>query len=657
MSHRVVAGSLGLAPLAVGFSLLGSIPLAKAQEVVTELPTLQIVGERQSASRRSVSSEELSHYQAADLEDVFASEPDVSVGGGHSVAQKLYVRGIEDTLLNIRIDGAQQVGQTFHHTGRITIEPELLKRADIQAGTSDALAGPGALGGSIRFVTKDPEDLLRPGENLGALTKGTYFSNAEGYKASASVFGRFSEDWSGLLMATHQDQNDYEDGSNDVVYGSGSRQGLGFAKLVGHLSEAQTLRLSYERREDEGERTQRPQWVPSSFNRLYPIDNQRETWNVGYAFAPAHMPLVDVELTTFHTQNHLEQNVIGRWGLYESQAESWGFDARNTSLVGDHQLTYGFDYREDDLTAGPGTDPSEQEQLGRVQGVYVQDYWSLTDRLLFGLGARYDRYRLTDSDGQRFDESDLSPNASLRFQATPALALRAAHTRAFRGPQVRDGFKADSAALAPDLQPEQARTSELGFDYAKRRWTLAGKVYRTEIQDAIADPVPRPAVYLNAGDLESEGVLVEAGYHWDALSVGASYHHNDSTIDGNDLNVYEHNGLGASVGDTWGLNADYQYSASLTFGWLGRFVESIDSLETSVGRIDKPGYGVHDLYVSWLPLADESLNLTLTLKNALDKDYLDHASNEDFEAIEDYEGIIGSAEPGRELRLSAALRF
>ncbi|WP_437418507.1 TonB-dependent receptor plug domain-containing protein [Stutzerimonas chloritidismutans] len=130
----------------------------------------------------SVEAEQLQHFQAADLQDVFESSPEVSVGGGPGVAQKLYLRGFEDTLLIIRIDGASQPGQTFHHTGRIGIEPELLKRAEVQAGTGDATSGPGALGGSIRFVTKDPDDLLREGEQVGALIKGGYFSGLKDTK-------------------------------------------------------------------------------------------------------------------------------------------------------------------------------------------------------------------------------------------------------------------------------------------------------------------------------------------------------------------------------------------------------------------------------------------------------------------------------------------
>lgn len=602
----------------------------------------------------SVEAEQLQRYQASDLQEVFESNPEVSVAGGPGVAQKLYLRGLEDTLLNISIDGASQPGQTFHHTGRIGIEPELLKRAEVQAGTGDATAGPGALGGAIRFVTKDPDDLLREGEQLGALLKTGYFSNGEGYKSSASVFGRFNENWSALAMTTYQDQNDYEDGNNDDVLGTAARQKLGFAKLVGKLTDEQTLRLSYEKRIDEGERSQRPQWIPSSFNRLYPLSTERETWTLNYAWQPVNNDLLDVELTTYHTTNELEQD--GRFGLYFGDTRSTGFDLRNTSRIGAHQLTYGVDYRDDRTTLGPEGDRELDHEDGEVLGVYLQDRYQITSRLQLDAGLRYDRYKLDDRDKQTFIEEGISPNLGLRYQLTPELAVFAGQARALRGPQVRDAFKLDVSGNDPDLKAEKARTDEVGFDYRDGGWELSGKAYVTRIKDAIADPIGRPNLYENVGDLKSKGVLLSTAYHWQQLSLGLSYHRNEARLDGERLNVYEYNGLGTSLGDTWTSFADYRVSDNLTLGWQGRFVRGIDTLHTGVGDVSKPGYGVHDLYAEWQAVP-ESLTVTLTLKNLLDKQYLDHASNEDFEHIPDYEGIRGSYEPGRELRLGLAWRI
>ncbi|MCY1348744.1 Heme transporter BhuA [compost metagenome] len=642
-----------LGAMTVGSLLASAVAQAETAEKPLELAASEVSADRLKRAEH-VEAEQLERLQANDLEDVFESSPEVNVSGGPGVAQKLYLRGLEDTQLNISIDGATQPGQTFHHTGRIGVEPELLKRVDTQAGTGDATAGAGALGGAIRFVTKDPDDLLREGEDFGALVKSGYFSNGEGYKASTSLFGRFSPDWSALAVASYQDQNDYEDGNNDDVLGTGARQKLGFGKLVGKLTEEQTLRLSYEQRTDEGERSQRPQWIPSSFNRLFPMKSERETWTLNYGWQPLDNELVDLELTTFHTENELQQD--GRFGLYFGNTRSTGVDLRNTSHLGAHRLTYGVDYRDDRSTLGPVGNRELDDENGEVTGLYLQDSYQVTSQLLLGMGLRYDRYELDDRDGLNFRDDGVSPNLSLRYELTPELALFAGHSRAMRGMQVRDAFKLDSARNSPDLQPEKAQTSEAGFEYRHQGWEFNAKAYVTRIEDAIADPVPRPALYENIGDLKSKGVLLQAAYHWQKLSIGLGYHHNDARVDGERLNVYEHNGLGASFGDTWTTFADYRASESLTFGWQGRFVESIDSLHTGVGTVEKPGYGVHDVYAEWQALP-ERLTFNLTLKNLFDKQYLDQASNEDFEHIPGFEGVRGSFDPGRELRLGVALRI
>lgn len=646
----------------IPLSLLGSLSFAALLsaspcQAQPDQP-LELGGTEVTASHvqgDSVEAEQLQHYQAADLQDVFESSPEVSVGGGPGVAQKLYLRGFEDTLLNISIDGASQPGQTFHHTGRIGIEPELLKRAEVQAGTGDATSGPGALGGSIRFVTKDPDDLLRPGERAGALLKGGYFSSAEGYKTSTSLFGRLTDDWSALAVASYQDQNDYEDGNGRAVLGTGARQQLGFAKLVGRLSDEQTLRLSYEKRTDEGERSQRPQWIPSGFNPLYPLETERETWTLNYAWKPLDGELLDLAVTTYHTTTELQQD--GRWGLYFGDTTSAGLDVRNTSELGAHRLTYGVDYRDDRTRLGPDGDRSLDQEEGSVLGLYLQDSYQLTSKLLLGMGVRYDRYRLDDRDGQDFADAGFSPNVSLRYQLTPLLALTAGHAQALRGVQVRDAFKLDAAGNDPGLDAEKARTNELGFEFRRGGAELSGKIYDTRIRNAIYDPSGRPNLYVNGGTLESQGVLLQGAYHWQQLSIGLSYHHNDVELDGDDLNVYEHNGLGTTVGDTWTGFADYRASDALSFGWQVRFVSGVDSLRTGVGTLDKPGYGVHDLYAQWSALSNDRLVVNLTLKNIFDKQYLDQASNEDFEHIPGYEGVRGSYEPGRELRLGVALRI
>lgn len=604
-----------------------------------------------------VEGDSLSRYQANDLEDVFSQQPEVSVGGSIGIAQKVYVRGFEDTLLNVSVDGASQGARLFHHTGRLTIEPELLKRVEVEAGAGAATSGPGALGGAVRFITKDPEDLLKPGEVAGGLVKLGYFSNTQGYQANTTVFGRASERWSGMLSLSQSDHDRIEDGNGDDLVGTESEQQMGFAKVVGKLSAAQTLRVSYDLRRDDGERNQRPQWVSSDFNPVYELELERETVTANYQFTPAGNPLVDFSATLYRTESNLEQNVFDRWGRYIGEGESVGGDIRNTSVLGRHNLTYGVDYRQDDVQAGSASASATEQEDAEITGIYWQDRFTVSERIELGLGLRYDDYQLTGNDGLEYDDSDLSPSADVRVQVNPAVAVYAGYAEAFRGPLSPDAFKLEGASRDPDLQAEEAKNTEVGVEVEVDNVQFNAKLYRSEIDNAIADPVGRPAIYQNIGDLESEGVLLQLATQWRRVHADLSLHHNTAEVEGEQLNAYDHSGLGNSIGNTAILNLGYIPSANLEMGWSARLVEGIDDLKAAPGKIDKPGYGVHDIYATWRPLEGDVLTLTLTIKNLLDKQYLDHASNGDFQHIEGYQGIVGLPEAGRDVRLGLAWRF
>ena len=98
--------------------------------------------------------------QANDLGDLFRRTPSVSVGGAIGIAEKIYVRGLEDAQLNISIDGAQIQGTLFHHVGRVSVEPELLERVDIQTGAGEATSGFGAIGGANLFADEQHRGLV-----------------------------------------------------------------------------------------------------------------------------------------------------------------------------------------------------------------------------------------------------------------------------------------------------------------------------------------------------------------------------------------------------------------------------------------------------------------------------------------------------------------
>ncbi|AFJ01597.1 TonB-dependent heme/hemoglobin receptor family protein [Methylophaga frappieri] len=627
-----------------------------------ELGRIQVTGNTITPELNSVDAAQIEKLQANDLEDLFSQSPEVTVSGGADIGQKLYIRGVEDQLLNITIDGAQQATRLFHHAGRISIEPELLKQVEVNAGAGNALSGPGALGGSVKFVTKDPEDMLRPGEDFGGLVKGMFSSNTDSFKTNTSLFGRLTDDWSAMVSYTQADFDNYEDGDGNEVEGTRTDQDYLFAKVVGKLTESQTLRLSYEKREDEGNRLQRANWgVITPRNMLAPIDSERETVTLNYNLNPIDNPYLDLSLTVYNTETDLTQTTA-RFGTFVGSGESKGFDLRNTSLVGMHKITYGVDYREDETVAnGDGEDATDDS---KVKGVYIQDDIQLTDDLLLSAGLRYDDYEFDNDFGNTsFDESEVSHNIGLNYHFTENWSAFASYAEAFKGPQAQDAFKVGFTSVDPNLKPEDAENVEFGVAYESRTWFGSAKVYQSNIDDVVLDN-DYDQIFENIGDLESDGVILELGRRWDNLMARVSYHYNDAEIDGYDANAYDHAGIANMVRDTLITQLDYRLNSQWNFGWNARFVkgrEGIKSPEVDLYEpgfeFDQPGYGIHDLYVQWQPAVSEDIRIGLTVRNVFDKNYLDHASVADLTHIPGYGLIRGYNEPGRDIRLSVAWQF
>lgn len=650
-------------PTVLSVALLAAMAAQTAAAETIVLDTVKVTGNTITPELNSVDAEQIEKLQANDLEDLFSQSPEVTVSGGADLGQKLYIRGVEDQLLNITIDGAQQATRLFHHTGRISIEPELLKRVEVNAGAGNALSGPGALGGAIKFVTKDPEDMLKPGENFGGLVKGMFSSNTDSFKTNTSLFGRLTDDWSAMVSYTQADFDNYEDGNGDEVIGTKADQDYLFAKLVGHITDSQTVRLSYEKREDEGNRLQRPNWgvVNDPRNLPNPIDSERETVTLNYGLNPIDNPYLDLSLTVFNTETDLTQTTE-RFGTFVGTGESTGFDLRNTSILGMHKVTYGVDYREDETKARGETENATDEST--VKGAYIQDDIQLTDALLLSAGLRYDDYEFDNDFGNTsFDDNEVSHNVGINYHFTDNWSVFASYAEAFKGQQAQDAFKVGYTTIDSELKPEDSDNVEFGIAYESMTWFGSAKAYRSNIDNVVGDN-DYDSIFENIGDLESDGFILEVGHRWDNVLARVSYHHNDAEVDGFDANAYDHPGIANMVRDTVITQLDYQYNPQWNVGWNARFVKGRDNVESPElntyapgNDFDQPGYGIHDLYIQWRPVSSEDIRVGLTVRNVFDKNYLDHASVADFTHVAGYELIRGYNEPGRDVRLSVAWQF
>ncbi|GAL23154.1 enterobactin receptor VctA [Vibrio maritimus] len=92
--------------------------------------------------------------------------------------------------MDIRLDGASQHANMFHHIGNLTLNPDIIKAVDIQVGNNSVTQG--GLGGAVHFETKDARDLLRGSDQFGARVFGGYADN-NSKQGSLTLYGLISE--------------------------------------------------------------------------------------------------------------------------------------------------------------------------------------------------------------------------------------------------------------------------------------------------------------------------------------------------------------------------------------------------------------------------------------------------------------------------------
>ena len=81
--------------------------------------------------------------------------------------------------MKVILDGVPK-GFEKYRQGSIFIEPELIKQIEVNKGAHTSLYGNGGFGGVITVETKDAQDLLEGGENVGAMLKYSRHSNNGG---------------------------------------------------------------------------------------------------------------------------------------------------------------------------------------------------------------------------------------------------------------------------------------------------------------------------------------------------------------------------------------------------------------------------------------------------------------------------------------------
>ncbi|PWB33328.1 TonB-dependent receptor [Pseudomonas sp. SDI] len=305
-----------------------------------QLNALSIVGNGQqvdaaTVGRSTLTQVDIDRHQPSNIPNLLTTLPGVNMGGSQEPGgQTINIWGMGDAEdVPLTVDGATKSGFERYSQGTIFIEPELIKRIEVEKGPHSTFVGNGGFGGSVHMETKDAPDLLQEGRNAGAMVKYGYSSNDHQQIYSSALFGRTDDgradalvyltkrDGDDMKLAGHQPNknNQYPINPKRLPNTAQDLDG-GLFKLNLHLDDENSVNLSYSRSNNE-------RWTPFS-SISYPtppsqanidkygyegalrrfLANRQTidtTWSATYKYQPIDNPLVDLEVS--YSESDTEQ--------------------------------------------------------------------------------------------------------------------------------------------------------------------------------------------------------------------------------------------------------------------------------------------------------------------------------------------------------------
>lgn len=207
-----------------------TVSATRSAQDVSQVPSSVSVQTRGQLDRQNVN----------DIQQLVRYEPGVSVSGtGQRSGLNGYnIRGIDGERVLTQVDGVSIPDSFFYgpyaQTQRNYVDPEIIKRVEILRGPASVLYGSNAIGGAVSYFTLDPQDIIKPGKDVGARLKTGYSSADESWLTSATVAGR-QGGFDGLLHLSQRNGHETE------TYGG--HGGTGLSRTEANPADARTTNV------------------------------------------------------------------------------------------------------------------------------------------------------------------------------------------------------------------------------------------------------------------------------------------------------------------------------------------------------------------------------------------------------------------------------
>lgn len=469
MSTCLVLPRLALLPLALAAafpvqSQTAAPPAQLRETVVTANRSEQLVTDALPHTT-VISRDAIERSQAVDLASLLAGEAGFQSiqNGGRGSATSLFLRGSAATQVLVMIDGVPLTKQDT--TGTVSLEHLMLdsiERVEIVRGNVSAIYGSGAIGGVIQLFTRKGQgkpagyaqleagsfNSVRAAAGVGGQVGDTRFALGVGGHRTTGI--------SAIDVTQHPGENPDLDGYRNVNINLSLSQQLAPGQTIGFRAQGTQGRFDTD---GGGWGTATDVYKGSSTlgnGSVYSHNQITQDWRSELTYSQGREKSVyDATQTAFP---------------YDSQAttRSRTLNWVNTVALGRWQITAGAERQLQSID----TSDSYATTLNTGRGVTA---------LFAGLAGTADAHSL-QLNVRNDAVSGMSPQttgyAGYGYQMTPAWKLIATVSSAFNLPPL--GYLYDPFSGNPQLQPETARSGELGLQWAEGAQVMRATAFSTQ---------------------------------------------------------------------------------------------------------------------------------------------------------------------------------
>ncbi|STZ56445.1 Heme/hemopexin utilization protein C precursor [Moraxella lacunata] len=608
-----------------------------------------------------VTLQEKDESTATSMRELLKEEPAIDIGGGTGASQFLTIRGMGQNSVDVKVDNAYSDSQILYHQGRFILDPSLVKIVSVQKGAGSASAGIGATNGAIVAKTVDAKDLLANSDKDYGFKLNLGYSSNDSHNYGATVFAR-SGVFDGLLSYNVKDESNFKPGKdykNDIDGGDyapySALETTSYLAKVGATLDNHRFVLSHMKDEQAGVRTVREEFSALNNNprltmiRQAPAYRETSLSNTNLEWTADNLGFVEKMTANAYVMKNERYSADDRGCGYCGYGNASAFpnpvptttkiETKGANLnldvgVGENTLVkYGLNYRHQEIEPGKvDTAVMTHTPEKTDMGAYVEAIGYAGDFTVTG-GVRYDHFDITANDGVNATGSNLNPSFGVIYQATPNLSFSANHNYASRSPRLYDALMVGlrRTSISPNIKAEQARNTEVGFNYNNGNFGLDATYFWQKVDDVIVNPQDRHGAN-NQKEAVNDGYSKNHGYE-----VGVSYRYNGLTAR---LGVAESNPeyflsttsevnpeFAVPVGRTWTSSLAYRFAEpNLELGVRNRTVEdSEDAVVAGANISSRKGYSVTDVFANWKPYGNDKMNVNFSVNNLEDKFYYPHS--------------------------------